>query len=347
MATGKAFSNLETAAFCDQIALILKSGISSIEGLSVMLEDANTDEERAILQGMLTRNEETGSFYEALVSADVFPEYMLNMVKLGEEAGRLDEVMMQLAAHFEREDNISRSVKSTITYPLIMIAMMVVVIIVLLTKVMPIFSQVFRQLGTEMTGFSKGLMNIGTAISNSSVVLTVILVIIVVLGVLAVKTEGGRKAARSFGAKFKSIRAIMDSTAACRFAGGLALTLSSGLTPDRCVELASALNHDAAFGKKIDACKALVDEGEDLSRSLHETGIFSGVYSRLSSIGQKTGNMEESMSKIASLYQDEIDMRMNNILAVMEPTMVIILSIIVGIILLSVMLPLIGIMAAI
>ncbi|MCQ2567591.1 MAG: type II secretion system F family protein [Mogibacterium sp.] len=343
----QAFNDLETAAFCDQMALILKSGISSTEGISVMLEDTSDPSEREVLLAILNKNEETGSFAKALASTCVFPDYMLNMVSIGEETGRLDEVMSQLAAHYEREDSIRRSVRSTFAYPIIMIAMMIIVIVILLVKVMPIFAAVFRQLGTEMTGFSKALMNIGTAISSSSVALISVLALIAILGILAIKTEVGRRAARRFGSKIKSIRAIMDSTAACRFAGAMALTLSSGLMPDRCMELSEELNSDADFGKKIANCRQLVSDGKDLSAAIHETGIFSGVYSRLVSIGQKTGNMDESMSRIAALYQEEIDSRMNNMLAVLEPAMVIVISIVVGIILLSVMLPLIGIMAAI
>lgn len=343
----QAFNNLETAAFCNQIALVLKSGISSTEGISIMLDDAEKESERGILETILNKNEETGSFYEALVSAGVFPEYMLNMVKIGEESGRLDEVMAKLAVHYEREDTIRKSIRSTISYPLVMIAMMVIVIVVLLVKVMPIFSAVFRQLGSEMTGLGKSLVNIGAAISNSSVILTVILALIAVVGFLAAKTKGGRKAARSLGSKIKSIRKIMDSTAACRFADGMSLTLASGLTPDKCIDLAGKLNSDEVFAVKLNKCRQLVAEGEDLSKALHESGIFTGVFSRLASVGQKTGTMEESLSKIAEMYQEDVDTKINNMLAAMEPTLVIILSIVVGIILMSVMLPLIGIMAAI
>jgi len=347
MATKQAFTNMETAAFCDQMALILKSGISSIEGINVMLDDTENPEERAILQELLRVNEETGSFYQAVSAVGVFPEYMVKMVRIGEEAGKLDDVMQRMAANYAREDAIQKSIKSTITYPLIMIAMMLIVIVVLLVKVMPIFNEVFLSLGTEMGAFSQGLMNIGTAIRSSSIILVGILVVLAILGFLAAKTEKGRKAAFSFGAKFKGIRKIIDDTAACRFAGGLALTLSSGLNPDTCIDLAAELNTDERFAEKIAKCKDEVACGGDMAKSLQENGIFTGVYSRLTAIGQKTGNIDESLDKIAQLYQDEIDMNMNNVLAVLEPTIVVILSIIVGIILLSVMLPLIGIMAAI
>lgn len=341
----KAFSNMEVAAFCDQVAVILKSGISSLEGITIMLEDTDSPEEKEILKEILQGMRNTGSFTDALSDTGVFPQYMVNMVAIGEETGKLDEVMESLAIHYEREDQLARSIRNTISYPLIMAGMMVVVIVVLLVKVMPIFNQVFIQLGAEMTGFSKALMDIGSAINNYAIALIAILILLILAAVLAVKTEGGRRVTGALAYKFKGTRLILENTAACRFAGAMALTLSSGLHPDRSMELVETLNEDPRFIAKLKVCKSRLAEGEDISKALHEAGIFSGVYARMASVGQKTGSMDKTMERIADLYQDEIDNRMNNILAVLEPTLVIALSIIVGIILLSVMFPLMGIMS--
>lgn len=344
---GKPFSNMEVSSFCGQIALILKSGISSIEGITIMLEDASSADEKQILEAILDHIQETGSMYQALKGTGLFPSYLLHMVQIGEETGTLDEVMTALSEHYDREDSISKSIKNAVTYPLIMAGMMVVVIIVLLVKVMPIFNQVFIQLGTEMTGFSRTLMNLGNTINQYSIVFIIILVVIVGLVLYGTKTAGGKRTFRTLGYKFKFSRAIYEEIAACRFASGMALTLSSGLNPERSMELVTALNEDPGFQQKIDNCQTLVNEGSDLSDALHSSGIFTGMYARMASIGGKTGSMDQVMDQIAGLYQDDIDNRMNNALAVLEPTLVIALSLIVGIILLSVMLPLMGIMSSI
>lgn len=344
---GKPFSNMEVSSFCGQIALILKSGISSVEGVTIMLEDASSADEKQILQAVLENIQETGSLYQALADTELFPSYMLHMIQIGEETGTLDEVMSALSEHYDREDSISKSIKNAVTYPLIMAGMMVVVIVVLLVKVMPIFNQVFIQLGTEMTGFSRTLMNLGNAINRYSIVLIVILAVIVALILYGTRTAHGKQTFRRLGYKLKFTRAIFEEIAACRFASGMALTLSSGLNPERSMELVTALNDDIHFQKKIDSCQNLINEGSDLSVALHDSGIFTGMYARMASIGEKTGSMDQVMGKIAGLYQDDIDNRMNNALAVLEPTLVIALSLIVGVILLSVMLPLMGIMSSI
>ena len=164
--------------------------------------------------------------------------------------------------------------------------------------------------------------------------------------VFCTRTKKGREFFRTAGYRLKFIRPIYEEIAACRFASGMALTLRSGLNPERSMELVHSLSDDPFFLEKLNTCQEHVDNGEDLSEALHAAGIFSGVYARMASIGSKTGSMDQVMSRLAKLYQDDIDSRMNNALAVLEPTLVIVLSLIVGVILLSVMLPLTGIMSS-
>lgn len=343
----KPFSNGELSAFCGQLALILQSGISSIEGIMVMLEDATTEDERQILSVMQDKLTETGSLCEAFAAAEVFPPYLVHMVQIGEETGTLDSVMDALSVHYDREDAIRQSIKSSVTYPLFMAAMMVVIILVLLIKVMPIFNQVFVQLGSEMTGFSRTLMQIGTVLHTNAFVFALILLVIAALVFFGFRTTRGLMVVKKIGHALPFTRDIYEKTAACRFADAMALTLSSGLMPERGMELAYELNDDPFFTGKLDQCREKMAEGSELSDALHDTGIFTGTYARMITLGARTGSQEKVMRKIASLYQDEIDTRLSNMLAVLEPTLVIVLSLIVGVILLSVMLPLMGILSSI
>lgn len=342
----KPFSSLELASFCGQIALILKAGISSLEGLTIMMEDASSAEEKAVLEALLSNMQETGSLYQAMEASGLYPSYLLHMVQIGEETGTLDAVMEALQRHYEREDSIRRGIRSSVTYPMIMVAMMALVIIVLLVKVMPVFNQVFIQLGTEMTGVSRTLMNAGSLINRYAVVFIILLVVLVGLIFYGTRTASGHCIFQKIAYGLGFTKVVYEEIAACRFASGMALTLRSGLNPDRSMELVTSLNDDSVFQKKIDSCLQKVREGEDLSEALFHSGMFTGVYARMASIGSKTGTMDQVMEQIAGLYQDDIDTRMNNLLAVLEPTLVVALSMIVGVILLSVMLPLMGIMSS-
>lgn len=334
--------NNELSYFCSQIALVMHSGISALEGLSMMKEDLADKKDEQILENLIISIERQGFLYQALKDVGVFPEYMINMVRIGEETGTLDDVMDALSRHYDREESIRTSVSHAVTYPLIMSGMILAVIIVLLVRVMPIFSQVFAQLGTDMTGIAAGLVSIGEAVSRYSLIFVVALVLVIVLIVICVRTKTGRMMARIF----KGVRETSMRICAERFADGMALTLKSGLAPDRSFELVSSLNEDPDFAKKLDLCKAKMDEGEGLTEALHACGIFSGIYARMITIGNKAGAMDTVMERIADLYQDEIDTRINNMLAIIEPTLIIVLSIIVGVILMSVMFPLLGVMSS-
>ena len=329
----KPLSNVETSAFCSQMAMILRSGISSIEGVSIMLEDSSDAQEKDLLTSINETLLNTGSFYLALEDTHVFPDYMIHMVELGEQAGKLDNVMESLANYYEKEASISQTVKNAVTYPFLMIVMMILVILVLITKVMPVFNQVFQQLGSEMTGMSLAIVFIA------------ILIVLVALFFYLFKTNSGHAVLRTCFKRIHGIKNLSDQISSRRFASGMALTLSSGLTPQECLRLTCNLVDDPEFSSRLIKCEESVSEGKDLCETLLSNQIFSGLYAKMASIGSRTGVLDEVMEKIAAQYEEDIDARLSGLIAAIEPTLVIILSVIVGIILLSVMLPLISIMA--
>lgn len=328
----KPLSNLEIAEFCNQMSMLLRSGISSLEGLNLLFEDVQSKEERALLEKMIEEMEMIGSFYEAASSTGVFPNYVLHMIRLGEETGTLDEVMKGLSEHYIREENLAGMIRSSLLYPSIMLGMMALVVIVLLTKVLPIFQQVFQQLGQEMTGFSAGLLHVGETLSRYSVIFILLAVLIALLILF------GRK-------HLPFYRRIQGKMAACRFADGMSIALKSGMTPEQGFDLVSALVENEDLQKKISDCKEKLGEGMDLAAALHKSQIFTGSYARMASIAQKAGIMDEAMAQISSEYEYSVNTRISSLITMLEPSLVILLSIIVGVILFSVMLPLLGIMS--
>ena len=153
---GKVLSNSERILFCEQMGMILKSGISAAEGIMIMKEDAGQEESplRELYEEIQRNLDETGIFYDALEETGAFPDYMIQMARIGEQTGNLDEVMEGLAAYYEREENMVQDIKSAVTYPLLMLGMMLVIFLVMIVKVLPVFAQVYEQLGGQMTGMA-------------------------------------------------------------------------------------------------------------------------------------------------------------------------------------------------
>lgn len=340
-------NNQELITFCDQLHLVIRSGISSLEGIAIMREDAVTPSGRSILDNVYEGIEETGSLGEAVSASGAFPEYMVHMISLGERSGKLEEVLAALASYYAREENIGRSIRSAVTYPLVMLGILFVVVIVLMTKVLPVFEQVFAQLGTSMNGISLEILNIGKMMNRSATAFIIVLIVVAVLCAFFAGTKKGRSASMHFLQSFGPGKAAAEKIACARFADGMSLTLGAGLDMDESLALISGLVGNKKFRGKIESCRAMMQDGKSLSESMQETGIFPGIYAHMASVGFKTGTLEEVMRKIADNYEQEIDAKIQNTVSVLEPTLVSVLAVIVGIILLSVMLPLTGIMSGI
>ena len=343
----KLLSNEEIASFCNQAAMLFQAGIPPVESINIMLEDVKSSGGKELLTQILEVCSQGEPFYRALESTGVFPDYVINMLALGEESGNLDVCMLSLAAYYEKEQNISDSIKGAVTYPFIMIAMMVVVIFVLISKVMPIFQQVFIELGSEMTGFSASLLKLGSSLNRYSVVFLVIICVLGALYLFATKTASGKRSFTRFLTVFPLTKRFYESVACERFASGMALTLSSGMDTFSGLDMVSSLVGNKKMQEKIELCRQSLEKGDNFAEALSSSGIFNHLHSQMVGVGFKSGNIDIVLKKIADSYEKETDRRIQSIVSVLEPTLVIILSVIVGLILLSVILPLMGIMASI
>lgn len=335
----KKLSNQEIASFCSQTAMLFAAGITPTESMNILLNDSKTTEGKEIISDILGTCRHGESFTNALKAAGVFPDYVLHMIHLGEESGNLDDVMQSLADYYEREDTISDSIRNAVSYPFVMIGIMVLVIFVLLGKVMPIFNQVFIQLGSEMSGISATLLHLGNSLNRYSLVLIITLAILVLLYFFATKTRRGRTLTKHFLSVFPLTRGFYEKLAAGRFASGM--DTFTGL------DMVSELTEHKNMQKKIAACKKAIEDGLNLSEALTSSGIFSNLYARMVAVGFRTGSIDAVMQKIADNYDRESEQKIKSVISILEPTLVIILSVIVGLILLSVIFPLMGIMSSI
>lgn len=143
------FTGLSLSGFCMQISILLKSAVPLYEGLSVMAEDASLPKEKEVLSSMSDKLRMGFPFSQAVAEAECFPAYVTQMTLLGERTGTLDAVMEHLSRFYEREYRMGENLRRAVTYPAIMIIMLLAILFILFTKVMPVFSGVYEQLGTS------------------------------------------------------------------------------------------------------------------------------------------------------------------------------------------------------
>ncbi len=345
--TTKKLSYADLGIFCEQLSLILGSGITVIEGFYVLQEESDDERTKQLFYSVISSLEEGVSLSDALEKTAVFPFYMIHMIKIGEVSGKLESVFHSLVTYYKREDNLRRSIKHSVTYPLAMVIMMLLVVGVLVVRVMPIFNSVFVQLGSEVSGFSRVLLDLGSWISDNIIVLVIIAAIVAVLVVLARFTAKGRMLFKQFKERSFLTKNLSDSIAVSRFAGGMSLMLSSGLDTDESLGMVRSLVDNEQLRDKIDNIKHDIEDGKPFATAMVENRIFSGVYARMLAVGFKTGSADEIMHSISQRYDEEVSRRLDNIVSVIEPTIVAVLSVIIGAILLSVMLPLMNIISQI
>ena len=280
-------TNSELANFTSQMALILQAGISPDEGISIMVEDSDNDKTKQFLSSIEELLNQGETLYTSLQQTNAFPAYALHMIQIGELSGRLEEVMRSLSIHYQRQYENNESIKSAVSYPLIMIVMMFVVILVLITKVLPIFNQVFEQLGTSISGFSKAVLDIGKSFSTYSYIYIGILLILLLCFVYFTKSEQGKMKFYDFLTKLRFTKNLTWKLALSKFTSGMSIALSSGLDVSQSMEMAKELiDHKQLKAKITEAEKMLEDH--DLATSLIQTNIVSGMYARLLKIGNKT-----------------------------------------------------------
>ncbi len=339
-------TNSQLSLFCEELSLIVKAGITVSEGLYIMREETEDKSDKEMLSNMIDSVESGSPLSEAMVKTKIFPTYTIDMIKIGELSGKLEEVVGSLARYYKRETELMHTIKQAVFYPVIMLIMMLAVIGVLVMQVMPVFNQVFMQLGSELTGVAATVLNAAEFARNNGIFFIVLLVLIVLLIAYLGVTSNGKVQFKKFKERSFITKKIVEKIAVSRFSNGMSLMISSGLDTDQSLEMAQKLVEHENLSERITTCRDSINEGEGFAVAIAKSKIFAGMYARMLSIGVKTGSIDSVMEKISDEYDKEVQSRISSIIAVIEPALVAVLSVVVGIILLSIMLPLMSIMSA-
>ena len=335
------------SSFCMEMSLCLKAGISLNEGIFMLAADETDKDLKDMLNGLYEKMDGGSTLEDAMKEAGCFPNYVIDMVEIGTKTGRLESVMKALSDYYIRQEQITRSIKNAVVYPFVLTFMLLLVIGVLIIKVLPIFNDVFNELGAEMSSVAVTIMNIGTGITKyAAVILAVVVVFVVVAAIISTVPSLTMKFVNTWN-KITSNRKISKEISSARFASGMAMTLASGLDTDESLDMVERITGNPVMLARIQKCRELMKSGELFVDAVAKTEIFPSLYCRMLSIGFKTGTADSVMEEIARRSEADVDEDIESVINKVEPTLVIIMSIVVGLILLSVMLPLMSIMTTI
>ncbi len=341
----KALKSGELAYFFEQLSLFTKSGIAVWESLQIIAEN-NKKDKNYPLYSYLYNSVSDGMFLSAAMDdAKCFPDYALGMIEVSEQTGRVDEVCASLSSFYTDKDKLSRSVRSSVIYPLCMAGMVFAVIFILLIQVMPIFEQVFAQLGLAMNSVSSTLMGVGELLNTYAFALIIFFVALVLFFSILRITPFGKNLLSSLYEVSPFTKRLSVSQNANRFAFSMSLILESGLDIISALEFSMLTTSSKQYRQKLKGALNALKDGESLDTALINARVFDPSYNGLISAGAKSGASGEMFMSIAEKYHKETQNRIDKILAIIEPSLVAFLCLMVGMVMLSVMLPLVGILS--
>jgi type IV pilus assembly protein PilC len=344
----KRLTNMYLSMLCTEFSMLIQGGITAGDGVMMMIDDESDKNGKVVLQTLLASLEKGEPLSTAFHESGYFPAYMVNMAKVGEKTGRLPETLSSLSIHYDRQERLSAAIKNATLYPAILLAMMVAVVLILIVQVLPIFNDVFGRLGSQMSPLAARLMQFGGWLKGFSSVIALIFGILFLIGFLAWIIPEIREGIASAFKNRMGKRGIFGKIASAHFISGITLAMASGLDLEEAMDMAVLISGDSkAVAEQREKCAGLLRSGSSLADAMRDSGIISVRDSRVLTMGTRSGMADSVMTEIANRSERTVQDDIGRIVSRIEPTLVVITSVIVGIILLSVMLPLMSIMTAI
>ncbi|MCI2106468.1 MAG: type II secretion system F family protein [Intestinimonas sp.] len=329
----------ELASLCWELALLYRAGLSGMDSAALLAEESQPPRVAEALRDLSGRLAGGGTLSAALRESGRFPAYLSGVVELGEATGRMDQVLSALSDYYKREASVTAAVRRAVTYPAGMSALIALVFLVMVVRVLPVFSQVLSQLGASLPPLSLALLGAGSAGRTAALVLAGILLAGALLLLLLFRGDRGMI--------LFSRGAVAWAVARGRFAASMALMLESGLPLDEAVERTSSLLEDSPLASPLANCRVRMAKGTSFPQAVEESGVLTGLPAGLLAAGFRAGAPDQAMAEAAQRCQETAQDRLDRVLSHFEYALVLVLCTAVGLMLLSVMLPLAGVLTAI
>ena len=339
----KKVKNKDLSVFCKQFASVLRAGVPLISALEMMgsqmenktLQDAVAEAQAHVQKG--------GTLAEALkLNPNVFPPMLYNMVAAGENSGKLEICFERMATQFEKSGHIEAKIKSAMSYPIVVLCVVLAVVVLMLVKVIPTFSEMFEEMGAKLPKATQMLVDFSDfMVARWYVVLIIVVAIIVGIKVFA-STEVGQDFNGRMALKIPIFSNLNIKSAAATFSRTFATLLASGIPIIDAVEQTANVIKNKYIRDRIKECKVQVSKGVPLSKPIKEMDIFPVMLPQMMHIGEETGNIEDMMEKVADFYEDEVDLATDALSAMMEPLIIVVLAVVVGTIVIAIYSPILS-----
>lgn len=343
MAKLKKLNFEQTAFFFEQLWLMINTGMQLDDGLEILSEDMEDSNISAICSFLAEKTEQGMPLSEAIAESGAFPEYSVRMTEIGGMSGKLDETLKGLSEYYEGRADMERTVRYAVFHPCMLLVMMTVVMIILVVKIIPMFTEIFSQFDTGIGSAVQDIVSI--AYGAGEIILIVLIALIVLIGIILL-VPPVKKAVLKLASVFPLTRGISRTLAQAKLADAMCLMITSGIEPEEALEHCAGLISDKKLSAQLSDCLERVRKGEYFSEAICESGILPKMYARSLKIAYTSGSFDAVWRKISIRTNEEAQRTVSNLLSLVEPAIVLLLAVMIGAVLLTIMIPLMNIMSA-
>jgi len=330
----------EIAIFTRQFSVMIDAGLPLVQCLEIL----GSQQKNRVFQKVLfevRQDVESGSTLADALRRHpkVFNDLFCNMIAAGEAGGILDTILQRMSSYIEKRVKLQAAVRSAMIYPAAVVTIAVGVVIVILWKVIPTFAALFEGLGAQLPLPTRITIAVSRFLGRYMWLLT----LLAVAGAFGLyqyhKTYKGKRQIDRAVLKLPILGMLMRKIAVARFCRTLGTLLTSGVPILDGLEITARTSGNSIVEDAIMATRKSIEEGKTIAQPLEETGVFPSMVIQMISVGEQTGALDAMLSKIADFYEDEVDEAVENLMALLEPAMIVFLGVMIGGIVISMYMP--------
>jgi len=338
---GEKVKSKELAVFTRQFSVMIDAGLPLVQCLEILSVQQENKAFARMLAGVRSTVEGGSTLADAMrMYPKAFDDLYTNMVEAGESGGILDAILQRLSTYIEKAVKLKRSVQSAMIYPAAVVVIAGGVVVLLLWKVVPIFTTLFAGLGASLPLPTRIVIALSHFVASFGLIL---IVLVVLLGVglrWYYKTPPGRMLIDGLILKIPVLGPLMRKIAVARFSRTLGTLITSGVPMLESMDITARTSGNAVVEKAIVQVRKAIEAGRTIVDPLRETGVFPNMVVQMIGVGEHTGALDNMLQKVADFYEDEVDAAVADLLTALEPVIILFLGIVVGGVVISMYLPL-------
>ncbi len=345
---GTGVKKIDISRFTRQFATMIGAGLPMVQCLDILSAQTESRELAKIITQVKDGVQGGATLSEALARhPKIFDALYTNMVEAGEMGGALDAILVRLAVYREKADKLVRKVKGAMVYPSVVAFVAAAVTVGMLAFIVPVFAKMFGGLGADLPGPTKVVLQISNFLKSNF--LYIIFGSIGFAGAFIwwKKTDGGALMFDKILLVTPIFGNLVRKSSVARFTRTLSTLLASGVSILDALEITAKTAGNLVIAAAINRSVMAIAEGDTITGPLKETGVFPPMVTQMISVGEKTGGLDDMLSKIADFYDDEVDDAVAALTSVIEPIIIVLMGIVIGGILIAMYLPMFDIIGKI